>query len=102
MKTLQTKTTKELLKRDIGKKYVLEGMTDNRKRIIYVNIEHVWDTAKNINEFIYRFTTVLAHEHLHLLINDECYNSWLKHSEIGDELVIRKITGEPTEEIKAY
>lgn len=97
MKTLQKKTSKQLLGKDLGDDLVLEGMIDNNKNIVYINIEHIWNTAKSIDKFIYRFMTIMTHERLHMLINEECLNSWLEHSEIGDEVVIRKLTKEPFE-----
>ena len=103
MKKLQIKTAKELLGRELDKKWVLEGLTNNEDEIIYINVEHIWNNSKSFDEFVYRFNIVFTHEKLHLLINRECLNSWLPHNEVGDEIVIRKMLGEPfKEEIKTY
>jgi len=73
----------------------------------YINIELIWDTYPNTNNFIKKFSTTLLHERLHSIIDDIIIGKIYHYKKItqknyrlGVERVIRRLTGEQWSKIE--
>ncbi len=58
---------------------------------VFINVEKISKKTKSESSFIKKFSTILMHETLHFLIEDEVKDDYI----VGEEKAIRKICKEP-------
>ena len=68
------------------------GCYDNGK--VMINVQKIYEEEKDDTEFIEKFSTILLHEYLHMVLEENVREDYL----VGEEKVIRKICGEPWNE----
>jgi predicted SprT family Zn-dependent metalloprotease len=74
------------------KNEIVEGFTDKDYKYFAVNLTSVWRDTKTADRFIEKFAKIVLHEQCHLLIHR--LNKSSKWSDIAEETVVRKLTGE--------